>query len=421
MSRTRIFLPALLAALLLVSCSPQQPVTQAEATPPTSTAEPVQPTADLVDFEASPPAGCTVVSLQPTPNPTEAAVFPPVSESDWVQGSPDAKVTIIEYSEFQCPYCVQFAPVLSQLYQDYPEDVRVVFRHFPLSFHDKAFLAAQAAEAAGVQNKFFEAKMFIFDQQPTWVELTPQEFEAWIVEQADSMGLDRQQFAEDFASPKIKARVQFALDEAMRIGIPGTPFVLINGRPYQGPRDYHNLAAVVNLLKLEERQFSECPEMALDLSKQHTATLKTEKGDIVIELFAAQAPVTVNSFVYLARNGWFDGVIFHRVLPGFVAQSGDPSGTGYGGPGYAFSLEVTPELRFDKAGVLGMANAGPDSNGSQFFITYTPQPTLDGKYSVFGQVIAGMDVLEKFQERDPSKGGELPEGDRILKVIIEEK
>ncbi len=420
MSKIRIILPLLLTALLLVSCRPQPSPPPEEATA-TSTAKPALPTVEQGDFEASAPANCTVVSLQPTPNPTEAAVFPPVSESDWVQGSPEATVTIIEYSEFQCPYCAQFAPVLKQLLEDYPDDVRLVYRHFPLSFHDKAFLAAQAAEAAGMQGKFFEAKTFIFEQRPTWIELSPQEFETWIVDQAETLGLDRQQFAEDFASPEIKARVQFALDEAQRIGIPGTPFVLINGRTYQGPRDYHNLAAVINLLKLEEHQFSECPEMTLDLSKQYIATLKTEKGDIVLELFAKQAPMTVNSFVFLARNGWFDGVIFHRVLPGFVAQSGDPSGTGYGGPGYAFSLEVTPELRFDKGGVLGMANAGPDSNGSQFFITYAPQPNLDGKYTVFGQIVAGMDVLEKLQERDPSKGGELPAGDRILGVIIEEK
>lgn len=297
----------------------------------------------------------------------------------------------------------------------------MVYRHFPLSFHDKAFLASQAAEAAGLQQKFFEMKHFIFQQQSTWTAMTPADFTTWIIDQAAGLGLDRARFTEDLNSPIVKSRVQLAQEDGTRIGIPGTPFLLINGRPYQGPRDLQSLAAIVNMVKLEDRQFKQCPEMTVDANKEYTATLKTGKGDIVLRLFAKQAPVTVNSFIFLARSGWFDGVIFHRVLPGFVAQSGDPSGTGYFGPGYAFSLEVTPELRYDKAGVLGMANAGPESNGSQFFITYAPIPTLDGKYTVFGQVLKGMDVLEKLTPRDPSKGGDLPEGDRILGVIIEEK
>jgi len=151
------------------------------------------------------------------------------------------------------------------------------------------------------------------------------------------------------------------------------------------------------------------------------ATFKTTQGDIVVELFAKQAPFAVNSFVFLAQNGWFDDIIWHRVMPGFVAQAGDPSGSGYGGPGYAFSNEVSPDLRFDAAGILGMANAGPDSNGSQFFITMAPQPALDGQYTVFGKVISGMDVVEKLTPRDPSAGGEHPAGDKILTISITEQ
>ena len=113
----------------------------------------------------------------------------------------------------------------------------------------------------------------------------------------------------------------------------------------------------------------------------------------MIQLYADQAPLAVNSFVFLAKQGWFDGVTFHRVIPGFVAQTGDPSGTGKGGPGYFFKNEVS-DLRYDKPGVVGMANSGPDTNGSQFFITYAPQPSLDGSYTIFGQVIQGMDVVE---------------------------
>ena len=160
--------------------------------------------------------------------------------------------------------------------------------------------------------------------------------------------------------------------------------------------------------------------MSIDPAKQYIATLKTEKGDIVIELFPDKAPIAVNNFVFLARNGWFDGITFHRVLPGFVAQSGDPSGTGFGGPGYAFVNE-TSELKYDKPGMVGMANSGKDSNGSQFFITFAPAPQLDGGYTIFGQVVSGMDIATNLSPRDPANTLDLPPGDQILSVTIEER
>jgi cyclophilin family peptidyl-prolyl cis-trans isomerase len=131
--------------------------------------------------------------------------------------------------------------------------------------------------------------------------------------------------------------------------------------------------------------------------------------------------MAVNSFVFLAQNGWFDNITWHRVLPDFVAQSGDPSGTGFGGPGYVFKNEISDSLKFDRAGLLGMANSGADTNGSQFFVTYKESPDLDGKYTVFGEVTSGMDVVKKLTPRNPSQAGELPEGDKILSVSIEVK
>ena len=116
----------------------------------------------------------------------------------------------------------------------------------------------------------------------------------------------------------------------------------------------YNLSAVIQLTMMEERQFTECPPMAIDSpTKQYMATLHTEKGDIVIELYADKAPLAVNSFIFLAQHGWFDGVTFHRVIPGFVAQAGDPSGTGYGTPGYAFKDEISSDLKYDGAGCGG--------------------------------------------------------------------
>ena len=165
------------------------------------------------------------------------------------------------------------------------------------------------------------------------------------------------------------------------------------------------------------KTYSAPPPMVIDTTKQYTATIETEKGKLVLELFASDVPVTVNNFVFLARDGFYDGSTFHRVIPGFMAQGGDPTGTGNGNPGYAFADEFTEHTHV--AGALSMANSGANTNGCQFFITYTPQHGLDGKHTVFGQLIEGMDVLESLTPRDPSQKPGF-EGDEIIRITIEE-
>jgi cyclophilin family peptidyl-prolyl cis-trans isomerase len=142
--------------------------------------------------------------------------------------------------------------------------------------------------------------------------------------------------------------------------------------------------------------------MALVPDKRYQARIVTDKGTMVVDLHADLAPVTVNNFVFLARQGFYDGIIFHRVIANFMAQTGDPTGTGTGGPGYRFQDEFDQTLRHAVPGVVSMANAGPNTNGSQFFITHVPTPWLDGKHSVFGQVVQGLDVLMAIPPRDPS-------------------
>ena len=169
-----------------------------------------------------------------------------------------------------------------------------------------------------------------------------------------------------------------------------------------------------------QKQFPNEPELTIDVNKTYRAILKTQKGDIVIELAAKYAPRTVNSFVFLARQGFYDNVTFHRVIPGFVAQTGDPTGTGMGGPGYEFPNEYDPASGFDyeKAGVVGMANAGPNTNGSQFFISYKAIGLDPAAYTVFGRVVEGQDVLEQITPRDPQTA--TAPGDTLLTVVIEE-
>ena len=154
--------------------------------------------------------------------------------------------------------------------------------------------------------------------------------------------------------------------------------------------------------------YSAPPPMTIDTSKQYTATIETEKGNLVLELFAKDVPVTVNNFVFLAREGFYDGTTFHRVIPDFMAQGGDPTGTGTGGPGYSFADEFTKHSHV--TGALSMANSGPNTNGSQFFITYSPQLNLDNHHSVFGQLTDGMDVLKTIEN-----------GDTIVRITIEER
>jgi cyclophilin family peptidyl-prolyl cis-trans isomerase len=156
------------------------------------------------------------------------------------------------------------------------------------------------------------------------------------------------------------------------------------------------------------------PAMQIDKNKKYMATIQTEKGNLVLELFAKDVPNTVNNFVFLATQGFYDGTTFHRVIPDFMVQGGDPTGTGMGDPGYKFADEFTSHKH--AAGSLSMANSGPGTNGSQFFITYVPTPWLDGKHTVFGQLTAGMDVLKKITPRDPATA-KTP-GDKIIKVTL---
>ncbi len=167
------------------------------------------------------------------------------------------------------------------------------------------------------------------------------------------------------------------------------------------------------------RQYAYAPPMLIDPSRQYFATVRMQNGgEFVIQLYADKAPITVNSFVFLARQGYFDGLTFHRVLEGFMAQGGDPTGMGGGGPGYKFVNEDS-DLTFDKPGVVAMANAGRNTNGSQFFITYAPVERLNGGYTIFGQVMRGMEVVNALTRRDPSQNPSYP-GDMIASITITE-
>ena len=151
---------------------------------------------------------------------------------------------------------------------------------------------------------------------------------------------------------------------------------------------------------MAKKRYDKTPDMVLDSSKKYGAILKTNRGDVQIDLFAKDAPSTVNNYVFLARDKFYDGLTFHRVIPDFMAQGGDPDGEGRGGPGYRFEDETQGNPHNHETGSLSMANAGPNTNGSQFFICHAPQPHLDGRHTVFGKVTQGQDVVNSLQHGD---------------------
>jgi len=366
-------------------------------------------------------SGCTTIVSEPTPGPETPSLFPPESESDYARGAENPVVTITVYSDYQDTRSQFFADVTNRLLVEFPNDVRVVNRIFPLiGVLDKAALAAQAVEAAEEQDKFWEMHDLLYTQQANWGNLSAADFEQWLTAQASALEMNVDQFKSDLKSEDIVAEVQKMVEDGQKIGIPGVPLILINGQIYGGPRDHSSFNDIVQLIRLGKRHFTSCPPLTVQTNKQYIATLHTEKGDVVIQLFADKAPITVNSFIFLARSGWYDNITFHRVIPDLFAQTGDPSGTGKGNPGYYIITEFDSSLKFNRPGMVAMVNSGPDTSGSQFFITYAPTAQFDGQYTIFGQVLSGMEVLESLTPRDAQPGTETPSGDKLSSVIIEE-
>ena len=305
----------------------------------------------------------------------------------------------------------------------------MIFRHFPLtSIHPNAQKSSEAAEAAGAQGKFWDYHDLLFQRQNEWSGLDAASARDYFIALAKELGLDADRFTTELDDGTYAGYVSSLEQEAIGLGLPGTPSAIVNGRPVPGeslPRDLETweqfIIEEITMKDLAARQYKNAPEMTINKDAQYLAHVKMASGKtFTIELLPKSAPQTVNSFVFLARNGWFDNVTFHRVIPGFVAQTGDPSGTGRGGPGYYIPNEIDRSLSHNSKGVVAMANAGPNTNGSQWYITYGDVSQLDGSYTIFGRVIEGMDVVEAITPRDPQRNPNAPAGDLISTITIEE-
>lgn len=319
-------------------------------------------------------------------------------------------------------------PLLERLADAYPDDVRLVYRHFPLTeIHDKAQISAEASEAAGAQGKFWEMHDLLYATHDSWKDEGMDAFRIRLSDFARQIDLDVQQFDADLDSGKFTAKVEAARTFAQTIGLGGTPFILVNESvwpDFLSYLDYKQLDGVVKFFV-----YDTYPDMGIDSDKQYTADIVTDKGTIKIELYARQAPLAVNSFVYLARQGFYDGAPFHRVIDSFVAQTGDPTGSGAVGAGYTYQTESSPELKYDGPGWVGVARQNTiDTNGSQFFITRAgisqeQQDTLNtGPYTIFGRVLAGQDIVDSLTVRDPQDPNAAAiQPDVVQRIIIEEK
>jgi cyclophilin family peptidyl-prolyl cis-trans isomerase len=315
--------------------------------------------------------------------------------------------------------------VFARLVDAFPEEVQVIYRHFPLtSIHANAQKAAEASEAAGTQGAFWAYHDKLFETQSQWAGLDEDAARDFFVSLATELELDVDKFAAELDAGIYTAYVTGSQAEAIRLGITSTPSVILDGDLLPGtPNEYVIWEEYVEFQKIiVDIQYDAPPPMTIDPEATYLATVEMESGDsFVIELYASSAPQIVNNFIFLAQDGWYDGVSFHRVLPGFMAQTGDPTGTGIGGPGYKLPDEFDPDLVHDSAGVVSMANSGPNTNGSQWFVTYEATPHLDGLHTIFGHVIQGMDVVEAITPRDPSRNLDAPEGDRIATITIEKQ
>jgi cyclophilin family peptidyl-prolyl cis-trans isomerase/protein-disulfide isomerase len=389
---------------------------------PTSRASATPTSMPTIAITPSGPATCSAAPILPSISAEVDKMIPDPSKSDWVIGSDTAKIIVYEYTDYQCQICANLAMNLRQLQKVYPEDVKIVFRYLPLTDeHDKAALAAQAAEAAGLQDKYWEMHDLLFTLQDEWISLSVKEFSTWLVDQAKVLELDKNKFMEDMVSDKTIQKVFDATRKSAETTLTNPPALFFNKTLYQDWVDISSLNNMVEYYKLPEHAFTACPENTIDANKKYTVTFTTQKGDIVFELYPKEAPMAVNNFVFLSRQKWYDNTPFYRVVPGYLVQAGDPTGSGNGRPGYQFSTEVTPLLRFNQPGMLAMTADKNNMNGSQFFVTYTAIPEFDGKYTIFGKVIDGMDVLESLRPRDPYYDQVLLSPDILQSVTIQEE
>ena len=395
-----------------------EPAAPTEA-PPSPTSEPAAEATDPVTTETpSGPATCEVFSL-----PVESRI-PDLDEDDHVVGPEDAPITFIEYADFQCPACAGLHTLREYLTETYGDRIRFSYRHLPLvSIHDLAIITAEATEAAAAQGKFWEMHDLLYEKQQEWSGLSEEDVVEKMVEYAGELDLDTDQFETELTEHTHREKIMADYEAYQEYGQMATPTYVVNKifYPTREFGGFGRLEGFIDLVAMQDEMYDAPPEQVIDPDKDYVATIKTTQGDITVELFADEAPTNVNSFAFLAQDGWYDGLDFFFVDHEQVALTGDPtnSGSGLPYPGYTCGDETVADRPFEESGLVALYTPAPNQNSSSFFITYAEQPDFTGSFTVIGRVTDGMDVAESLTERQP--GTDQPEADAIETILIEEQ
>jgi len=427
--RKVVLLSFVLLVGLVAGCGGEttpSPTMTATSVPPSPTSEPADPTSEPnvdateVPMTAMPsgPASCEVFTL-----PVESRI-PDLDEDDHVVGPEDAPISFIEYADFQCPACAGLHTLRDYLTEKYGDQIRFSYRHLPLtSIHDKAIITAEATEAAAAQGKFWEMHDLLYEKQQEWSGLSEEDVVDKLVEYAGELELDTERFETALNEHTYREQIMADYEAYQEYGQMATPTYVVNKIFYPTRQfgGFGRLEAFIDLVRMQDEMYESPPEQVIDTDKDYAATIQTTKGDIVVDLFEDKTPTNVNSFAFLAQDGWYDGLEFFFVDHGQVALTGDPTSSGGGlpYPGYTCGDETTPDLSFDEPGLLALYTPAPNQNSSSFFITYAPQPDFTGNFTIIGRVTEGMDVAESLTERQP--GPDQPEADSIETILVEEQ
>jgi cyclophilin family peptidyl-prolyl cis-trans isomerase len=384
---------------------------------------------ERIDVEAADGAAVAVAPPQPTvvPEPAVCAPFPlNIGADERILGKADAPVTIIEYGDFQCPGCASLHPGLKTTMDAVSDTVRLVFRHFPLAqIHDKATIAAHAAEAAALQGKFWEMHNLLYDKQKEWEGKPVAEITATLKSYADELKLDAAKFEQDLASEAVATRVQRDVDSGTAAKVSGTPSLFVDGQQlpleaFSDPNLTQQLKTYAEgrakeLAGLSTKTFNyQQPDQVTQADSKYVLTLKTNKGDIVVELDPALAPINVNSTVFLAQQGYFDATpVFRNFADVGAVLLGNS--TVLGNPGYECGVELA-NSKFDKPGVAALYRANEANNTSQLVLAYTPTQQLNGQFTVIGQITSGLDVAKSLVAAEGDT-----KADVITSATVEEK
>lgn len=384
--------------------------------------------ADGSAIAAAPPQPTAIPAPTDVPKPAACASYPlNVNAQDRIRGNPQAAATLIEYADFQCPECALFNTAFMTTFATLSNTVRLIYRYFPLGANDKALVTARAAEAAGLQGKFWEMHDLLYDKQKEWSSRPVAEISATLKTYAEQLQLDAAKFEQDLSSEAVAARVQRDLESGAAANVGQTPTLFLDGREapviaFQQPdtlqqlKNYADQRAQANAgvsASAKTFEFTQ-PEQVTNKDAKYVMTVKTSKGDIVAELDPALAPVNVNSTVFLAQQSYFDNtpVLSNETDLGAVLFSNP---TPVGNPGYLCDVELGSS-NFDKPGVLALYRTSQTQNSPQFIMTYSPTTQLDGQYTVIGQIVSGLDVIKTLTATVGTT-----QGDTITSVTVEEK